>query len=211
MKKYTVRDDDYLQGTFPLRLELRIKNSMLVNAREHLGLTQREAAEKIGISPTSLSVFETMRKYPSPESQKKICDFYRDEGAFLLEEDVFPEELQALKVRPTKYIKETLIPKQKLLEISDISPDSLPSTEPGPEETYELKLLQETTRRAMGTLTPREERILRMRFGIGEREHTLGETGYEFDVEKERIRQIETNALRKLRHPTRSRKLKPFI
>ena len=67
-------------------------------------------------------------------------------------------------------------------------------------------------RERMATLTPREEKVLRMRFGIGEKaDHTLEEVGQDFAVTRERIRQIEAKALRKLRHPTRSRKLKSFI
>ncbi|MBA2882417.1 RNA polymerase primary sigma factor [Desulfosalsimonas propionicica] len=72
--------------------------------------------------------------------------------------------------------------------------------------------LSEQTRKVLATLTPREEKVLRMRFGIGEKsDHTLEEVGNDFDVTRERIRQIEAKALRKLRHPTRSRKLKYFI
>ncbi len=72
--------------------------------------------------------------------------------------------------------------------------------------------LAEQTRKVLATLTPREEKVLRMRFGIGEKaDHTLEEVGQDFQVTRERIRQIEAKALRKLRHPTRSRKLKNFI
>ena len=72
--------------------------------------------------------------------------------------------------------------------------------------------LAEQTRKVLATLTPREEKVLRMRFGIGEKaDHTLEEVGQDFAVTRERIRQIEAKALRKLRHPTRSRKLKTFI
>ncbi|WP_373499066.1 RNA polymerase sigma factor RpoD [Desulfococcus sp.] len=72
--------------------------------------------------------------------------------------------------------------------------------------------LSEQTRKVLATLTPREEKVLRMRFGIGEKaDHTLEEVGQDFAVTRERIRQIEAKALRKLRHPTRSRKLKSFI
>ncbi len=72
--------------------------------------------------------------------------------------------------------------------------------------------LAEQTRRVLATLTPREEKVLRMRFGIGEEsDHTLEEVGQDFNVTRERIRQIEAKALRKLRHPSRSGKLKAFI
>lgn len=72
--------------------------------------------------------------------------------------------------------------------------------------------LVEQVRKALGTLTPREEKVLRMRFGIGEKgDHTLEEVGRDFDVTRERIRQIEAKSLRKLRHPSRAKLLKPFI
>src|SRR5262249_17085971 len=71
--------------------------------------------------------------------------------------------------------------------------------------------LRETTTRVLASLTPREERVVRMRFGIGmNTDHTLAEVGQQFSVTRERIRQIEAKALRKLRHPNRSRKLHSF-
>jgi RNA polymerase primary sigma factor len=72
--------------------------------------------------------------------------------------------------------------------------------------------LAENTRRVLATLSPREEQVLKMRFGIGNKgNHTLEEVGQDFEVTRERIRQIEAKALRKLRHPSRSRLLKSFV
>ncbi|NVJ05939.1 RNA polymerase sigma factor RpoD [Myxococcus sp. AM001] len=72
--------------------------------------------------------------------------------------------------------------------------------------------LAEQTRKVLATLTPREEKVLRMRFGIGEKsDHTLEEVGQDFEVTRERIRQIEAKALRKLRHPSRSKRLRSFV
>jgi RNA polymerase primary sigma factor len=81
-----------------------------------------------------------------------------------------------------------------------------------PQEAVISANLSEQTRKVLASLTPREEKVLRMRFGIGEKyDHTLEEVGQDFDVTRERIRQIEAKALRKLRHPSRARRLKSFL
>jgi RNA polymerase primary sigma factor len=81
-----------------------------------------------------------------------------------------------------------------------------------PQEAVISANLAEQTRKVLASLTPREEKVLRMRFGIGEKyDHTLEEVGQDFDVTRERIRQIEAKALRKLRHPSRAKKLKSFL
>lgn len=85
-------------------------------------------------------------------------------------------------------------------------------THSAPIDLVSNKSLSDQTKKILSTLSPREEKVLRMRFGIGERtDHTLEEVGQSFDVTRERIRQIEAKALRKLRHPCRSKKLKAFI
>ena len=72
--------------------------------------------------------------------------------------------------------------------------------------------LKEQTRKVLATLTPRQERVLRLRFGIDENaDHTLEEVGQDFGVTRERIRQVEAKALRKLRHPSRAKRLVPFM
>jgi RNA polymerase primary sigma factor len=81
-----------------------------------------------------------------------------------------------------------------------------------PVETVIGNNLEDQTRHVLKTLTPREEKVLRMRFGIGEKsDHTLEEVGQDFEVTRERIRQIEAKALRKLRHPSRSKQLRSFV
>jgi RNA polymerase primary sigma factor len=81
-----------------------------------------------------------------------------------------------------------------------------------PMEAVLVSNLQDQTRRVLKSLTPREEQVLKMRFGVGDgSEHTLEEVGRSFNVTRERIRQIESKALRKLRHPSRAKKLKPFL
>ena len=81
-----------------------------------------------------------------------------------------------------------------------------------PSDAVMRRNLGDQTRKILSTLTPREEKVLRMRFGIGEKaDHTLEEVGQNFEVTRERIRQIEAKALRKLRHPSRSKRLRAFI
>ncbi len=81
-----------------------------------------------------------------------------------------------------------------------------------PEDAVINIQLSETTSKVLATLTPREEKVVRMRFGIGERtDHTLEEVGQDFDVTRERIRQIEAKAIKKIRHPSRSKLVKSFI
>ena len=81
-----------------------------------------------------------------------------------------------------------------------------------PQEAVINGNLEDQPRTVLSPLAPREERVLKMRYGIGERSnHTLEEVGQDFEVTRERIRQIEAKALRKLRHPSRSRMLKSFV
>ena len=81
-----------------------------------------------------------------------------------------------------------------------------------PAEAVQNSSLTETVRQVLDSLSPREAKVLRMRFGIEmQSDHTLEEVGKQFDVTRERIRQIETKALRKLRHPSRADKLKSFV
>ena len=116
---------------------------------------------------------------------------------------------KVLKIAREPISLETLIGEEEDSHLGDFIEDKkfmLPS-----DAAVSLNLAEQT-RKVLATLTPREEKVLRMRFGIGEKaDHTLEEVGQDFAVTRERIRQIEAKALRKLRHPTRSRKLKSFI
>jgi RNA polymerase primary sigma factor len=105
------------------------------------------------------------------------------------------------------------IPLEKVRKVLKIAREPISLETPiGEEEDSHLGDFIEDKKFVLATLTPREEKVLRMRFGIGEKaDHTLEEVGQDFAVTRERIRQIEAKALRKLRHPTRSRKLKHFI
>jgi len=116
---------------------------------------------------------------------------------------------KVLKIAKEPISLETPIGEEEDSHLGDFIEDK---TAINPSEAVINLNLSEQTRKVLATLTPREEKVLRMRFGIGERsDHTLEEVGQDFSVTRERIRQIEAKALRKLRHPSRAKHLKSFV
>ena len=116
---------------------------------------------------------------------------------------------EILKIAQEPVSLETPIGEEEDSHLGDFIPDEDASE---PAEAASFALLKEQLSDVLGTLTPREEKVLRLRFGIEDgRTRTLEEVGREFNVTRERIRQIEAKALRKLRHPSRSKKLKDFL
>ena len=114
-----------------------------------------------------------------------------------------------LKIAQEPVSLETPIGEEEDSHLGDFIPDEDASE---PAEAASFTLLKEQLMNVLGTLTPREEKVLRLRFGLEDgRTRTLEEVGKEFNVTRERIRQIEAKALRKLRHPSRSKKLKDFL
>ena len=116
---------------------------------------------------------------------------------------------KVLKIAKEPISLETPVGEDEDSHLSDFIEDKRVAT---PSDAVSSLNLAEQTKKVLATLTPREEQVLRMRFGIGEKsDHTLEEVGHEFAVTRERIRQIEAKALRKLRHPSRSKRLKSFM
>jgi RNA polymerase primary sigma factor len=146
--------------------------------------TSRYLVQEIGREPTPEEIAEKM-EFPLEKVRK------------------------VLKIAKEPLSLETPIGDEEDSHLGDFIEDKKIST---PMEAVANLNLANQTRKMLSTLTPREEKILRKRFGIGERtDHTLEEVGRDFEVTRERIRQIEAKALRKLRHPSRSTRLKSFI
>jgi len=146
--------------------------------------TSRYLVQEIGREPTPEEIAEKM-EFPLEKVRK------------------------VLKIAKEPLSLETPIGDEEDSHLGDFIEDKKIST---PIEAVANLNLADQTRRMLSTLTPREEKVLRKRFGIGEKtDHTLEEVGRDFEVTRERIRQIEAKALRKLRHPSRSTRLKSFI
>ncbi|MEJ2672806.1 MAG: RNA polymerase sigma factor RpoD [Deltaproteobacteria bacterium] len=146
--------------------------------------TSRYLVQEIGREPTPEEIAEKM-EFPLEKVRK------------------------VLKIAKEPLSLETPIGDEEDSHLGDFIEDKKIST---PVEAVANLNLADQTRKMLATLTPREERVLRKRFGIGEKtDHTLEEVGRDFEVTRERIRQIEAKALRKLRHPSRSTRLKSFM
>jgi len=146
---------------------------------------------------TSRQLVQEMGREPAPEEIAAKMDLPVDKVR------------KVLKIAKEPISLETPIGEEEDSHLGDFIEDKAVTS---PSDAILNTNLSEQTRKVLATLTPREEKVLRMRFGIGEKyDHTLEEVGQDFDVTRERIRQIEAKALRKLRHPSRSKKLKSFI
>jgi RNA polymerase primary sigma factor len=146
---------------------------------------------------TSRYLVQEMGKEPTPEEIAEKMDMALDKVR------------KVLKIAKEPISLETPIGEEEDSHLGDFIEDKAVIS---PQEAVISANLSEQTRKVLASLTPREEKVLRMRFGIGEKyDHTLEEVGQDFDVTRERIRQIEAKALRKLRHPSRARKLKSFL
>ena len=145
---------------------------------------------------TSRLLVQELGREPTPEEIAKILDLPLEKVRKVFQ----------IAKEPTSL--ETPIGEEEDSHLGDFIADAKISL---PDDNTMNRNLQDTTRDVLSSLTPREEKVLKMRFGIGERrDHTLEEIGQDFDVTRERIRQIEAKALRKLRHPTRSKQLRSF-
>ena len=121
-----------------------------------------------------------------------------------------PEKVrEIMKIAQDPVSLETPIGEEEDSHLGDFIPDD---DSPAPQDAASYAMLREQIKEVLHTLTPREEHVLKLRYGLNDdRSHTLEEVGKEFNITRERIRQIEAKALRKLRHPSRSKRLKDFL
>ncbi|MCL1852077.1 MAG: RNA polymerase sigma factor RpoD [Peptococcaceae bacterium] len=142
-------------------------------------------------------LLQDLGRDPTPEETARVMDITEDRV----------REIQKIAQEPVSLA--TPIGEEEDSHLGDFIPDD---DAPAPSEAASFILLKEQLEEVLETLAPREEKVLRLRFGISDgRPRTLEEVGKEFGVTRERIRQIEAKALRKLRHPSRSRKLKDYL
>lgn len=145
----------------------------------------------------SRQLLQELGRDPKPEELAKALDMPVEKV----------REIQKISQEPVSL--ETPIGEEEDSHLGDFIPDD---DAPAPAEAAAYALLQEQLKEVLGTLNDREQKVLRLRFGLDDgRARTLEEVGKEFDVTRERIRQIEAKALRKLRHPSRSKKLKDYL
>ena len=149
------------------------------------------------ITLASWSKVQTYGREPSPEEIAKEMGITVDKV----------REIQKIAQEPVSL--ETPIGEEEDSHLGDFIPDD---DVPAPAEAAAFSMLKEQLVEVLDTLTDREQKVLKLRFGLDDgRSRTLEEVGKEFDVTRERIRQIEAKALRKLRHPSRSKKLKDYL
>jgi RNA polymerase primary sigma factor len=154
---------------------------------------------------------ETINKVKKANSQLLHVNGREPSADEIAEELEMPVDKvrEIMRVAQEPVSMETPIGEEEDSHLGDFIPDD---DAPAPQEAASHTLLKETLGNVLDSLTPREEKVLRLRFGLEDgRSRTLEEVGKEFNVTRERIRQIEAKALRKLRHPSRSKKLKDFL
>ncbi len=201
--------DSMATRKFQLRAELRLKNARLVEAREKLGMNQRQFAEHVGINYYKYNGYETMRSFPSDEHQAilSIC-------CLCSAEELFPPALKKYAEGDSPRVLTSVaeIDPNRLLHSVSREALMLPA-KTTPEDDFSAGDLVDELKKALTHLTPREAKILILYFGLeGEEPRTLGEIcPLVDDISIVRVRQIKEKALSKLRHASISRRLEEFL
>lgn len=201
-----------LDGENPLRVRFIPYNARLVETRKAKGWTQGEMSLMTGIQTSRISAIETLRREPTEDEKFELASALEASPEYL-----FPESLLGI-------IREGIIPQKRVAHFGDehlsrlIESRKLLMLEKGKQlekdmlHIVDISLLKEPIEEVLKKLSLREQQVLRLRFGLQDgRSRTLEEVGGEINFTPERIRQIEAKALRKLRHPSRRRKLKDYL
>ncbi len=186
---------------------MKVKNAKLVGAREQLELTAKKVAEDTEIRYWKYIKYEGMKLYPKLRDQRKICKFYKDHGVPIKKKEVFPIELKIIKPR-VRYYKERQVPLEDLIYLSQPAPREEIPYYPSPEEEIMKKATIEVVDEILKSLSPREEQILRMRFGIDGEELTVKQIAEHFGVTRSYINFIKKRALHRMGYPSRLKKIR---
>lgn len=175
----------------------RLRHGVLHEALKARGWTQTEFARRLGKRDTEVGRWCNIHECPkhlSPEQEKVLLDL-----TGLLPEDIWPEELRQSPLLKQPKIREQMAEIPRHLLADWCQPQALPM----PDDVVESKEQRDRIKIALSTLTPREEKVVRLYFGLGENEHTLAEIAQLLDRSRTRVGQIFSRALRKLKHPIR--------
>lgn len=184
-----------------LRLRLIPYNARLTSARRNAGFSQKDMSLMTGINATKMSDIETLKVIATDFEKGEISSALSTSVKYL-----FPKELE-LSISVGVFDE-----REKHLSSPQVEALAMSYTDKGIERFEELYKLKETLAEALTALTPRERKIVELRFGLDiGTPHTLEDVGARFNFTRERVRQIESKALRKIRHPRNSRNLRPFL
>lgn len=196
-----------IQNLSLARLRLITYNARLVDARKEHGLTGDAMAQAVGIKRGRLRDIENLRAIPDEDELIKIACTLEKPIDYL-----FPEELMSAVGAGVFSRRKVELSTPEIISLTEARLRLTYDGETALIEEVSRSLLTEDIKEVLTTLSPREERVLKLRFGLEDgRSLTRGEVGKEFTLTKERIRQIEEKAIRKLRHPERSSKLNNYF
>lgn len=203
--------EDLMSTDNVVRLRMLTQNSRLVDTRKAMGFTQVVMAKALAISASYLGHIETLRMVPSARLMEEIADLLDKPVDYL-----FPPVLLRAIREGLFDVRTAEISPPHLAYLTDRASPGLLSDggqgAEGIEDEVDRALLHEKVDEVLHELTYRERTVIELRFGLKDGQaRTLEEVGQDFNVTRERIREIEGKALRKLRHPVHSRKLKGYL
>jgi len=198
-----------LTRTPEIRVEMRLQNNRLYQLRTSAGLTRRALSLAAGIAPARYGALESMKLSPRGKRVTWLADALKLSAYWkCLPDDLFPEEIEAIE--KTRASIEVSAGDMREVFANSADPALLDSSDP-PDAAYFEKEMRTKVKNSMDRLTPRQERVIRLRFWLGGgEEHTIDEIAKLFGVGRDRIREIEGQALRNLRRPVAARRLAPF-